>query len=211
MQLERTQEIGTAPPRRPKRTQTERRKTARGALLEVARELFVERGFAGTGMEEIAERAGVSKGALYHHFRSKAAVFTAVVKVLDDELADKVTVAAQSEKRAISMLQRGAQAYIEVSATADVARIMADAPSVLGAEVFRAMNAESCIALLRAVLNRAALEGIDIPGDIDVVAAMFLGALNEAARLVATAPDRAEAANKVKETVDTFLWRMVGD
>jgi len=196
---------------RPRRTQAERRRTTRGALLDAARELFAESGYAATGREEIAERAGVTRGALYHHFKSKAAVFTAVVKVLDNELAERVMAAAQSEKLAIDMLQRAAEAYVEASAAADAARIIADAPSVLGTEMYRAMNATACLALLTAVLKRAALEGNDVPGDIDVVAAMLLGALNEAALLVATAPDPAETAARVKESVNTFLWRMVGD
>jgi AcrR family transcriptional regulator len=179
--------------------------------MAAARELFAEQGYPATGREDIADRAGVSRGAIYHYFKSKPAIFTGVVNVLDNELADKVIAAAQSADLAIDMLQRAARAYIEASAAADVSRIMADAPSVLGMKVYRAMNAKSCIAPLRAVLKRAALEGIDLPGDIDVVAAMLLGALNEAALLVATAPDPAEAAERVNETVDTFLWRMIGD
>jgi len=196
--------------RRPGRTQAERTASTRGALLRSARELFAERGYAGTGREEIAERAGVTRGALYHHFDSKADVFAAVVEALDGELATRAVAAAEMADTPVNMLRFGARAYIDACAKPDVARIVADAPSVLGPEAYRALNAASCIALLRAVLDAAADEGVDIPGEPEIAAPLILGALNEAALLVASAPDRARAAARIKATVDAFLSRLVG-
>src|SRR5438309_11391733 len=75
-------------------TQATRRERTRSALLTAARELFAERGFADTGRDDIAARAGVTSGALYHHFESKTAVAAAVVEALDAELVDRGVAAA---------------------------------------------------------------------------------------------------------------------
>ena len=74
------------------RTQAERSATTRRALLDAARALFSERGYAGTAREDIVERAGVTRGALYHHFANKQAVFQAVFEELEaalDELPEE--------------------------------------------------------------------------------------------------------------------------
>ena len=80
----------TAAEARPRETQVARSARTRAALLKAARELFAEKGFAQTGREEIAERAGVTRGALYHHFASKTEVAAAVVAALETELVDLV-------------------------------------------------------------------------------------------------------------------------
>src|SRR5271167_1827275 len=77
-----------------RQTQAARSARTRGALLAAARELFAAKGFAATGREEIAERAGVTRGALYHHFASKTHVAAAVVEQLEGELVDLVVAAA---------------------------------------------------------------------------------------------------------------------
>ena len=79
----------------PRETQVARSARTRGALLGAARELFAEKGFASTGREEIAERAGVTRGALYHHFASKTDLAAAVVEQLEGELVDQVVAAAR--------------------------------------------------------------------------------------------------------------------
>ncbi|HZN15778.1 MAG TPA: helix-turn-helix domain-containing protein, partial [Acidimicrobiales bacterium] len=69
-----------------RRTQAERSATTKAALLAAARELFAENGFAATGRDDIAERAGVTRGALYHHYDSKEALLRAVVLEMEREL-----------------------------------------------------------------------------------------------------------------------------
>src|SRR5580693_7327566 len=79
---------------RPRESQAARSARTRAALLRSARALFAESGFAETGREEIAERAGVTRGALYHHFASKTEVAAAVVAEIEDELVERVVAAA---------------------------------------------------------------------------------------------------------------------
>src|SRR5215207_1198859 len=70
--------------------QAEPSAAARSALVAVARELFAERGYAGVGTEEIVQRARVTRGALYHHFRDKKDLFRAVHEQLEGELAQTI-------------------------------------------------------------------------------------------------------------------------
>jgi AcrR family transcriptional regulator len=194
---------------RTRRTQAERTAQTRAALLRAGRELFAEKGYASTGREEIAERAGVTRGALYHHFDSKADVFTAVVEQLQAELVDRVVAASKPGRTAVDKLRRSCRAYIDASAEPQTARILVDAPAVLGPDVCRAMDAESCVPLLEGVFTLADAEGISLPGDPEIAAQLVLGLLNEAATLVASAPNPAAERGRVTRTVEAFLSRLL--
>ncbi len=82
-------------------------------------------------------------------------------------------------------LHRGCRAYMDACADPTMARILADAPAVLGIEACRALDAVACAPLLAEVFTQAEAEGITVPGDPEVAAALLLGFLNEAAGLVA--------------------------
>ena len=197
----------TAP--KPRLTQSQRTARTRSALLRAARELFAEHGFAKTGRDGIAERAGVTRGALYHHFATKTDVAAAVLQELEAELVDRVVTAARSGTSAYDQLHRGCRAYIDMCAEPAVARILVDAPAVLGMEACRAISAESCVRLLNAALANTAGEGIDVPGDPEIAANLLLGILNEAAALVASARAPELAREQVNLTIDEFLSRLL--
>lgn len=189
-----------------RRTQQERRATTRAALLAAARELFTERGFAGTGREDIAERAGVTRGALYHHFDSKAAAFVAVVDEVEAELVRRVVTAARRGSTPFEQLQQASRAYMDACAEPDVARILlTDAPAVLGMAECRARDERSCGRLLQQALD----DGLDLPGDRDIAIPLLLGLLNEAAALIASAPNPQRERRRVAASVDAFLGRLL--
>jgi AcrR family transcriptional regulator len=195
---------------KPRETQVARSARTRRALLDAARVLFAEKGFAATGREEIAERAGVTRGALYHHFASKTDVAAAVVAELEGELVDLVVAAARQGSGVRDQLHRGCRAYMDACADPKMARILADAPAVLGIEACRALDAVACAPLLAEVFRQTAEEGIAVPGDAEVAAALLLGFLNEAAGLVAAAPTDQALRRRVTDTVDEFLTRLFG-
>jgi AcrR family transcriptional regulator len=195
---------------RPRETQAVRSARTRGALLDAARRLFAEKGFAATGREEIAAQAGVTRGALYHHFASKTELAAAVVEQLEGELVERVVGAALGGRGVRDQLHRGCRAYMDACADPTVARILADAPAVLGLEACRALDAVACAPLLAEVFARATDEGVAVPGDPEVAAALFLGFLNEAAALVAAAPEDRALRARVSDTVDAFIARLFG-
>ncbi len=195
---------------RPRETQAARRTRTRGALLVAARELFAEKGFAATGREEIAERAGVTRGALYHHFASKTEVAAAVVDQLEAELVERVVGAALEGNGVRDQLHRGCRAYMDACADPSIARILADAPAVLGVKAIRALDATSCVPLLMEVFAQAELEGIEVPGDPTVVANLLLGLLNEGAALIAASPWNRELRERVTTSVDACLTKLFG-
>lgn len=189
-------------------TQVVRSARTRTALLSAARQLFAEKGFAETGRDEIAERAGVTRGALYHHFTSKTAVAAGVVDQLEEELVARVVVAAREGSGVRDQLRRGCLAYMEACADPSVARILADAPAVLGVAACRDLDASSCVPLLEEVLRLAEAEGIDVPGDPSITASLMLGLLNEAALLIAASPEDGALQRRVSFSVEAFLDKL---
>jgi len=193
---------------RRRRTQADRSAATRAALVKAARELFADRGFAATSRDEIAERAGVTRGALYHHFESKTAVAAGVVAALEVELVERVVTAAAEADDVRTQLHLACRAYMDAAADPTIARILADAPAILGIAACRQLDAESCLPLLEVGFARAASEGVEVPGDPAVAAALLLGFLNEAAGLIAAAPFNRARRDAVTATVDAFLSKL---
>jgi AcrR family transcriptional regulator len=192
-------------------TQVERRATTRAALLAAARELFTEKGFAATGREEIAERAGVTRGALYHHFDTKRDAFAAVAEALDEELAQRVVAAARKSDSPSEQIRLSAHAYVDAFAEPAVMRILlTEAPAVLGAEWVRRSNEAACVALLTPTLVAAAEEGHAIPGDAHIAAQLLLGMLNEAGAIIAAAGNPKATLRRIAPTVDALVARFLG-
>ena len=192
----------------PRRTQADRSAQTRVALLNAARALFAEKGFAATSRDEIAARAGVTRGALYHHFESKTALALAVVAELETDLVDRVVSAALEGEGVREQLHRGCRAYMDACADPTVARILVDAPAVIGVAACRALDAEACLPLLQDAFARAREEGVAVPGDPGVAAALLLGFLNEAAGLIAATPFNRARREAVTATVDAFLSKL---
>jgi AcrR family transcriptional regulator len=202
--------VATTAEPKTRETQVDRSARTRAALLAAARALFAEKGFAQTGRDEIAERAGVTRGALYHYFVSKTDVAAAVVDELEAELVDLVVAAALRGTGVREQLQLGCRAYMEACADPSMARILADAPAVLGMEHCRALDAASCVPLLEQVFTAATAEGIQVPGDPGTVATLLLGLLNEGAAMIAAAPRDTALRERVCASVDLIMGRLFG-
>jgi AcrR family transcriptional regulator len=184
------------------RTQAERREQTRTALLGAARELFAERGFAAAGREDIVERAGVTRGALYHHFASKEELFRAVYEQVEDELCGATIAAAAASDDPVEQLRRGSHSFLDAASTPEVRRIvLLDAPAVLPGDVRRELSERYGLGLVRAALQATEDAGRLRIGPVALLAPVVLAALHEAATLIADGAD----ANGVRTVVDGLL------
>jgi AcrR family transcriptional regulator len=207
-----------------RRTNAERTRTTRAALVDAARELFVTRGYAATSTPQIATAAQVTRGALYHHYTDKQDLFRAVVE------AEATAVAAEIEHRtgtpttavpgigpddagaggatARRLLVAGARAYLDAMGVPGRTRLLlVDAPAVLGAAEVDALDARHARRTLREGLGAALAEaqGDDAPGDearLDALTLLLSAAFDRAALAIetGTAPDAVRAA--VTEVVE---------
>ena len=190
-----------------KSKKVEQSEVTRGALLRVARELFTEKGYAGTATEDIVERAGVTRGALYHHFRDKQELFQAVFEDAERELVERVHMAVVSAQTGPwQAFLIGCQAFLDACLEPAVQRIiLLDAPSVLGVETWRRIEAEYGLGLIRHSLQAAMEAGYVDPRPVDPLAHILLGALNEAAIVIARAEDVQSTRAEVGAVVERLL------
>jgi AcrR family transcriptional regulator len=198
--------VEVPPPDRP-RSKAAQREATMGALIGAARALFAERGYAGVGTEEIVQQAGVTRGALYHHFRGgKEELFRAVLIQLSAETVQRVGQAAAATDDPWEELVLGSEAFLDACATPEVQRIvLLDAPSVLGWDVRRAIDADYGLRLLEGAIQNAMDAGRLLPGSASAVAHVLAGALDEAAMVVARAEDPAAARAEMSVTVRRLL------
>jgi AcrR family transcriptional regulator len=189
-----------------RRTQAERRSATRRALLEAGRELFAARGFAGAGQEEIVERAGVTRGALAHHFATKQGLFRAVVESLEGEIAEHIATAALRGDDPMGHLRLGCLAFLDAALDPAVRRIvLLDAPAVLGWQAWREIDTTYGLGLVSEALDHCMEAGLMTPRPVQPLAHILLAALNEAAMLVANADDPVATRVVVGEEVERFL------
>jgi AcrR family transcriptional regulator len=198
--------VEVPPPDRP-RSKAAQREATMGALIGAARALFAQRGYAGVGTEEIVQQAGVTRGALYHHFRGgKEELFRAVLIQLSAETVQRVGQAAAATDDPWEELVLGSEAFLDACATPEVQRIvLLDAPSVLGWDVRRAIDADYGLRLLEGAIQNAMDAGRLLPGSASAVAHVLAGALDEAAMVVARAEDPAAARAEMSVTIRRLL------
>ena len=173
-------------------------------LLAAARELFSERGFAGTATEDLVARAGVTRGALYHQYVDKRDLFRAVFEDLERELGERIAMAAATETSPWEMIRAGARALLDASLEPAVRRIvLTDGPSVLGWEEWRRIDSQYAYGMVRTALE-ANMEAGNLPRQpIEPLTHLIIGALNEAGLALA-------AAETPKATRDEFLASLDG-
>ncbi|GAB3344858.1 TetR/AcrR family transcriptional regulator [Marilutibacter aestuarii] len=164
---------------RPRRQQA-RTEATRLALLDAAREQFVARGHAGASTPAIVEAAAVTRGALYHHFADKRALFHAVLAREAKAVADDIAHATPAALAPRAALEAGSRAYLASMATPGRTRLLlVEGPAVLGHEAVAALDAAHAARALREGLA-AALVGM--PGDtLDAIASLLSAAFDRAA------------------------------
>jgi AcrR family transcriptional regulator len=188
---------------------TERGRARRAELVEVAKGLFAERGYEGTSIEAVLDAAGVSRGALYHHFDSKEALFEAVFLDIEDEIGRRALKAAEGLTDPVEILRAAGRAWIAMAAEPVIQRVVIlDAPSVLGWEKWRSVEEAGALGMIKSVLSILVAEGRLSQGMLDPFAHVLLASLNELALLVAKADNPKRALKTGAQAVDELVNRL---
>jgi AcrR family transcriptional regulator len=183
----------------------------RREIIAAATRLFADLGYGGVSIEAVLAQTGVSRGALYHHFAGKEALFEAVYEAMEADLMQRTTSATAAAGSAAEGLQVGCDAFLDLVQEDAVRQIvLIDAPSVLGWEKWREIDARYGFGLLKAALGQASAGG-SLPDElVDSYAHILMAALTEVAMLTARADDRPAAAALGKRSIKLLLARLLG-
>ena len=181
--------------------------TTTRALLAVAVEMFADRGFGAVGLDDVAGQSGLTRGAVYHHFGSKAGLFDAVVDQVQREVAERVSDAAAGAGNLWDALVEGCHEFVRAGSDPRIHRIMLiDAPAVLGWQRWRELDAANSGRLLQEVLDELQTEGTIGPGLAAPAAHLLSGAMNEAVLWVA----QSETPDRDRDSALATLDRLLG-
>lgn len=184
----------------------------RQQLVATATDLFATRGYEATSIDDVLGAAGVSRGALYHHFPGKEALFEAVLESVEEELAAHVVAAAEAAQEPRLALQSGCLAWLQRLRDPVVRRIvLVDAPAVVGWARWREIDECHWFGLLKAALAETLPPSRLDATSLDVLAHMLLAALNELAFVIARADDPEAAAQAGKAAVVDLLGRLLAE
>ncbi|MHB2264201.1 TetR/AcrR family transcriptional regulator [Aliihoeflea sp. PC F10.4] len=173
-----------------RRSNAARAEATRGELIRAGRALFVDKGYADTGTPELVAAAGVTRGALYHHFADKQALFRAVVEVESAAVADAITDAAPDTMDAIEALNAGSDAFLAAMKEAGRVRLLLlDGPAVLGRAAMDEIDLRNSGRTLREGLAIAMREGAIRRLPLDALTVQLSAVFDRAALAVANGAD----------------------
>lgn len=191
-----------------RRTQAQRAADTREALVAAARPLFARHGFGEVALETIVRAAGVTRGALYHHFADKTELFAAVFESVEGEVAARMgeAIAAGNATDPVEVMRRGAGFWLDACADPEVQRIvLVDAPAVLGWTRWTEIGNRYNIGLVRALLTDAVESGRIPPQPVEAMALTMLGAMREATLYVARAEDHDKARAEAGDVMNRLI------
>ena len=193
----------------------------RQALVDAARKLFTEQGYAATGTEEIVAAARVTRGALYHHFHDKTDLFRAVMEQIAREVAEHLIDAELSRSASPSLgrstaqppadawdeVRDGLRAFLDLCVvTDDFQRIvLVEGPAVLGHEAWDELVARHGSNLLTEWLSRAVEQGRIAPVPIEPLTGLLIAMISESSLYIARADDRSAARAAMGTVLDRLL------
>ncbi|MBO2453748.1 TetR/AcrR family transcriptional regulator [Actinomadura barringtoniae] len=190
----------------------EQGRTTRERLISIGLGLFAEHGYEGTSIEAVLRESGLSRGALYHHFDGKDALFAAVLEQVEQDVAAKLApVVMAAAPDPVAELRAGCLAWIRLVADPVVRRIiLIDGPAVLGWHEWRSVEERHGLGLFKIALAEAAEQG-RLPAErADLFAHMLMAAMNEVALLVAQAEGDEQSIAEGEAALEDFLGRVLG-
>jgi len=188
-----------------RRTQAQRRATTRRALLDAARSLFAEKGYHETAAEEIVGRAGLTRGALYHHFADKKDLFRVVVDEMEGEIDEEIEAAERAQSGLPEAVMAGYRAFVDAVLDPEMrGTFFLEGPAVLGWE-WREIDARHAVGKIEEGLEALIAEGFVEPQPVGPLARLINGTLLEAAFFVAASEDPEAARDEVWGTMERLV------
>jgi AcrR family transcriptional regulator len=175
-------------------------------LVAIARKVFSKRGYSDTAIEEIVRKAGVTRGALYHHFEGKKGLFLAVFKDAQTDIANRIIQVDRSVRSIWERFILCTYTFFEACSDPELQRIvLIDAPAILGWDVWRKIDEEKTHDVLRSHLKELLDRGIIKPLPIEPLTHLISGAANEAVLWIAGSDDPKRAFDEAWSTMKAFL------
>ncbi|MCW0001232.1 TetR/AcrR family transcriptional regulator [Pararhizobium sp. YC-54] len=191
-----------------RRSNSERTETMRAALIAAARRLFVEKGYADTSTPDIVAAAGVTRGALYHHFEDKKALFAAVVAEEARKVSEEIESASAGSATARDGILDGTRAYFDaLTVPGRIRLLLLDGPSVLGADTMQRLNEAHSEASLKQGLRELFAASGKAPDLLDAFAGLLGAAFDRAALAIAAGASRKEYEAAITALIDGISVR----
>lgn len=188
-----------------RKARTEMIEETRKKLVATARQQFGRVGYADTVMDELTAQAGMTRGALYHHFGDKKGLFLAVAQEIDAEMDARLVDISAHAPDNWSAFKGRCRAYLEMTMEPEVQRILLrDSPSVLGAEYLQAGKLQ-CVASMTRMLKTLMEEKHIAPTSPEVLAHLINGGLMDAAFWIANRPEDKQALAQALDGVELLL------
>jgi AcrR family transcriptional regulator len=196
------------------RTQEQRSAATRHALIAAARRLWAARSYAEVGTPEIVAAAGVTRGAMYHQFADKAALFLAVMEAVEQDVVTRLAeaIAQSGAATPAAAIRAAVEPWLDICVDPEVRQLLLlDAPSVLGWERCRDITQRYSLGMTERLLVEAMNAGQLAVQPARALAHILIGALDEAAMVIATAEDRDQARADVGEVLRRLFDGLLTD
>jgi AcrR family transcriptional regulator len=186
-----------------RRTRAEMEET-RATLLATARKVFSERGYADTSMDDMTAQAGLTRGALYHHFGDKKGLLAAVTAQIDAEMDARLQAISDAAKDPWQGFRQRCHAYLQMALEPEIQRIvLRDARAVLGGA--SPDSQRHCLDSMEGLIDKLIAQGVLAPVDARALAALIYGSLAEAAFWIADGDDGQARLARASEALDLLL------
>jgi AcrR family transcriptional regulator len=180
----------------------------RALLLATARQVFSERGYADTSMDDLTAQANLTRGALYHHFGDKKGLLAAVVEQLDAEMDERLCVITDTAENAWDGFRQRCRAYLEMALEPEIQRIvLRDARAVFGGGSPEAQR--YCVESMQQLIDNLIVQGVVIDAHAQALASLIYGCLAEAAVWIAEAEDGNARLAQATVALDLLLRGML--
>lgn len=175
----------------------------RARLIASARQAFARLGYAKTSMDDLTAEAGLTRGALYHHFGDKQGLLAAVVEQIDSEMDERLEAISAAASDPWQGFAQRCRAYLEMAQEAEIRRIvLQDARAVLGQ---RQPAEEHCIDSLSRRLQALVEAGLITPAPSQALARLINGSLVDAALWIAAAEQPGQRLQQTLQALELLL------